>query len=187
MARTENLVARKESEVRRRLGPGIGPSGAVVREGRSEMRADSPRFTLEQREAFISAVAAGRTRSKACKHIGIAYNTFMRAYRANEAFRDAVDLAEREGWDIAVEGLRDAVVEGEPWAIQFVLKSHRGLAKEWDGGNTVRVEHSGKVEQVVSVGGLEALVAELQTRRQELSEIGGGGEVLDVGGRESGN
>lgn len=176
------LVGGKRDPLRPVYGD-IGPSGVEAPEaGGGEVRKDPPSFTREKREQFLRSVASGLSRGKALERVGLSWNTYTRARNASPAFAAAVDSADRESWDIAVEQLRAAVVDGEPWAVQLVLKKHKALAEEWSGdAQRIDVRHSGTVEQRVSVEGLAGLAEDLRVRRAELEDIGmSGGDGLPL-------
>lgn len=77
--------------------------------------------TLRECQGIVSAAA---------KRLGCSQTTVMRYVRAYPTVRRALDEARGEFVDLAKIKLKQAVTNGEPWAIQFVLNKF-GKGQPW--------------------------------------------------------
>lgn len=134
----------------------------------------SRKFSAEDRSRYVYAVARGRSRSAAAKEVGVSYALVRKALAVDSAFRDAVEGAEEEKWDLAEEKLMDALREGEPWAVRLVVKESVGTRDRWKAA-----PEAVDVSIGLEVGpGVERVLA-LQERLAERERALGVG-VLDV-------
>ena len=136
-------------------------------------------FTQDQRTRFVYAVARGKSRTAACREVGVSWAVCRRALEADAVFREEVADAEAEKWMLAEEGLYQALKREEPWAIKEVLKGAVGVKERW----TPPAE---KVEVEMELGVGAQAVAALQARLEErrLALASGSGDVLDVESEE---
>jgi hypothetical protein len=74
-------------------------------------------------ETVLKAVEKGITASGAARLLRVTRQTMMRYRRKWKAVDEAILAKRRELVDLAEMGLRKAVLEGEPWAVTFALRT----------------------------------------------------------------
>lgn len=97
---------------------------------------NKPAHTIEE---VLAAIEKGFTRTGAAKVLGVSRQTVVRYGRRWKAVNDLLDQKKRELVDYGQMSLRTAVLNGDPWAVQFVLKT---LGK--DEGYVERQEVTGR-------------------------------------------
>ena len=107
----------------------------------------------------LDAVDKGITRIGAAKVLGCSYETVVNYCKRWQSVDDAFRVKRRELVDLSEMGLRGAVLNKDPWAIQFVLRT---LGR--DDGYGERIDIEVRVRQIAASLGIdpEEAVAEAQ-------------------------
>ena len=141
----------------------------------------APGLTPEMRAKYVYLVGAGNSRSAAAKSVGVSWSTVSAALDSDLGFRSAVETAEVEKWQIAEQGLFEALEERQPWAIKLVVKEATGLRDRWKpSADRLEVE----MEMGPAAERIMELAATLEQRKMELA-TGSLEPVLDVESEET--
>ena len=122
----------------------------------------SQRFSHESQLAFIRMLSSGKSRFEAGRALNVSAYSVRQLIKEDQAFREAVLLAEEEASE-PVEGVLYAcAMEGQPWAVKMWLE--RRAPSRWAPSNT----GTGGTEQVTMNVSLMTLQERLETRKQAI-------------------
>jgi hypothetical protein len=79
----------------------------------------------------------------AARKLGVSRKAILQYVDSNPEVREALEQARELSLDVAEGKLMTAVNQGDPWAVQFTLKT---LGRKRGFGDVVETIHSGKVE-----------------------------------------
>ena len=94
--------------------------------------------TVHKLEDILAAIDKGITKAGTARVLNVSWQTVDNYCKRWKSVDDAFKSRRRELVDLAENGLRAAVLRGEPWAVTFALKT---LGKEQ--GYTERTEVTG--------------------------------------------
>ena len=121
----------------------------------------SQRFSHESQLAFIRMLSSGKSRFEAGRALNVSAYSVRQLIKEDQAFREAVLLAEEEASE-PVEGVLYAcAMEGQPWAVKMWLE--RRAPSRWG-----PVANASAGEQVTMNVSLMTLQERLETRKQAI-------------------
>ncbi len=138
------------------------------------------RFTPDKQQAFLALIRMGTRPIAAANAIGVHPKTAKRYARSNPDFAEELELAHYEAAEPIEEKVREAALDGEPWAVKMWLEAWNPA--QW-GAKPKQVEISGEISHVIEdLGPIEGIL-ELQRRaltRQDDLALGAGDEIVDA-------
>jgi hypothetical protein len=137
------------------------------------------RFDASVRDQYVELLRQGRRRHEAARLVGVTPRTVSRRRKDDPAFDEECILAEQEATEKVEDVLYASALNGEPWAVQMVLKARD--RDRWGERKSVDVAVSGTVVVEVESGErlerIRALEAELRRRALQAADDG---DIVDA-------